>query len=221
MSRIGQSMPIRAGSVRYCVLSALALVDGSAVHSRAAAGEFPFSAPVQRAFARVAEFAECGAVPFAVFERRWHSSGLFAGVLFPAVAAASGVPDFVRRLACPAAVDTFCPLLGCPCLSPHTDEIEFRSRGCSCWYEHLVADLRLRLLHDRELCREPRLLSQVRRRRGNLPALTLQRSEVCRDWQRRAAQGWNEPVGCAGFGQQLDLRGVPGHSFLLLPTDAH
>ena len=91
-----------------CVLSALALVDGSAVHSRAAAGEFPFSAPVKRAFARVAEFAECGAVPFAVFERRWHSSGLFAGVLFPAVAAASGVPDFVRRLVCPAAVDTFC-----------------------------------------------------------------------------------------------------------------
>jgi len=203
------------------VLSALALVDGSAVHSRAAAGEFLISAAVQRDLARVAEFAECGADPFGVFEHRWHSSGLFAGVLFPAVAAASDVPDFVWQVACPPAVDILCPLLGCPCLSPNTDEIEFRSRGCSCWYEHLVADLRLRLLHDRELCRKPRLLSQVWRRRGNLLALTLQRSEVCRDWQRRAAQGWNEPVGYAGFGQQLDLRGVPGHSFLLLPTDAH
>ena len=203
------------------MLSALALVDGSAVHSRAAAGEFLISAAVQRDLARVAEFAECGADPFGVFEHRWHSSGLFAGVLFPAVAAASDVPDFVWQVACPPAVDILCPLLGCPCLSPNTDEIEFRSRGCSCWYEHLVADLRLRLLHDRELCRKPRLLSQVWRRRGNLLALTLQRSEVCRDWQRRAAQGWNEPVGYAGFGQQLDLRGVPGHSFLLLPTDAH
>ena len=203
------------------MLSALALVDGSAVHSRAAAGEFLISAAVQRDLARVAEFAECGADPFGVFEHRWHSSGLFAGVLFPAVAAASDVPDFVWQVACPPAVDILCPLLGCPCLSPNTDEIEFRSRGCSCWYEHLVADLRLRLLHDRELCRKPRLLSQVWRRRGNLLALTLQRSEGCRDWQRRAAQGWNEPVGYAGFGQQLDLRGVPGHSFLLLPTDAH
>ena len=196
-------------------------MDGSAAHSRAAAGEFLISAAVQRDLARVAEFAECGADPFGVFEHRWHSSGLFAGVLFPAVAAASDVPDFVWQVACPPAVDILCPLLGCPCLSPNTDEIEFRSRGCSCWYEHLVADLRLRLLHGRELCREPRLPWQVRRRRGNLLALTLQRSEVCRDSQRRAAQGWNAPVGYAGFGQQLDLRGVPGHSFLLLPTDAH
>ena len=47
-----------------------------------------------------------------------------------AVAAASGVPDFVWRLACPAAVDTYCPLLGCPCLSPCTHETELRSRGC-------------------------------------------------------------------------------------------
>ena len=196
-------------------------MDGSAVHSRAAAGEFLISAAVQRDLARVAEFAECGADPFGVFEHRWHSSGLFAGVLFPAVAAASDVPDFVWQVACPPAVDILCPLLGCPCLSPNTDEIEFRSRGCSCWYEHLVADLRLRLLRDQELCRERRLLWQLRRRRENLLALTLQRPEVCRDWQRRAAQGWNEPLGYAGFGQQLDLRGVPGHSFLLLPTDAH
>src|SRR3974377_1321931 len=140
MSRIGQSMPIRAGSVRYCVLSALALVDGSAVHSRAAAGEFPFSAPVQYAFARVAEFAECGAVPFAVFEYRWHSPGPFAGVLFlavvvalgvPAVVAAPCVPDFVWRLACLAAVDTFRLLADRPCLSPCTDGTEHRSRGRS------------------------------------------------------------------------------------------
>ena len=67
------------------MLSALAPVDGSAVDSGAAPGEFPFSAPVQRAFARVAEFAECGAVPFGIFEHRWHSSGIFAGVLFPLV----------------------------------------------------------------------------------------------------------------------------------------
>ena len=67
------------------MLSALALVDGSAAHSRAAAGEFPFSAALQRDFARVAEFAECGAVPFGIFEHRWHSSGIFAGVLFPLV----------------------------------------------------------------------------------------------------------------------------------------
>lgn len=208
----------------YFYLNALALMDGSAVHSGAAAGEFAFSAAAQRAFVRVAEFAERGAVPFAVFERRWHSSEPFAGVLFPAVAAASGVADFVWQLACPAAVDTSCPLLDCPCWSPCTDGTELRSRGCSCWYElrlHLVDDLRLRLLHVRELYGEPRLLWQVRCCHGSLQALTLQRSEVCRDWQKRAAQGWNEPVGYAGFGQQLDLRGVPGHSFLLLPTDAH
>ena len=114
-----------------------------AVHSGAAVDTSALSAAVERASARFVEFAERGAVPFAVFERRWHSSGSFAGVLFPAVAAASGVPDFVRRLACPAAVDTFCPLLGCPCLSSCTDGTELRSRGCSCWYE-----LRLHLEDD-------------------------------------------------------------------------
>ena len=51
----------------------------------------------------------------------------FAGVLFPAVVAASGAPDFVWRLACPAAVDTFCPLQHYRCSSPCTDETELRS----------------------------------------------------------------------------------------------
>ena len=211
---------------RHHWLSVFPLEDGSAqaVRSGATVDASAHSAAVERASVRVAEFAERGAVLFAVFERRWHSSGPSAGVLFPAVAAASGVPDFVWRLAGPAAVDTFCPLRGCPCLAPRTDGTELRSRGCSCWYQlrlHLVDDLRLRLLHVRELSREPPLLWQVRRWRGSLPALTLQRSRVCRDWQTRAGQGWNEPVGYAGFGQQLDLRGVPGHSFLLLSTDVH
>ena len=119
---------------RYHSLSVFPLEDGSAqaVNSGAAVDTSALSAAVERASARFAEFAERGAVPFAVFERRWHSSGPFAGVLFPAVAAASGVPDFVWRLARPAAVDTVCPLLGCPCLSSCTDGTELRSRGCNC-----------------------------------------------------------------------------------------
>src|SRR5580700_6546648 len=64
--------------------------DGSAVHSDAS----EFSAAVQRAFARVAEFADCGAALFAVFECRWHFYRPLAGVLFLVVAVAFGVPDF-------------------------------------------------------------------------------------------------------------------------------
>ena len=129
------------------MLRALAQVDGSEAHSGAADGEFRFPAAVEHAFARVAEFADCFAVPFAVFECRLYSPGLFAGVLFHAVAAASRVPDFVWRLACPAAVDTFRLLRDCPCLSPRTDGTRLRSRGRSCQYGHWVDDLRLRLLN--------------------------------------------------------------------------
>ena len=201
-------------------LSALALMDGSAVH--AVAGVLVFSVAAQRAFARASGFAERDAVPFAVFAPRWHSSVPFADALFPAVVAASDVPDSVWRLACLAAVDTFCLPQHFLCLSPCTDGIELRSRGCSYWYElrlHLVDDLCL--LHVPELYRERQLLWQLRRCHGSPPALMLQRWEACRDWQRRAVQGWNEPAAHAGFGQQLDPRGVPGRSFPLLPTHEH
>ena len=82
-------------SARYHAPSAFPTEDGPAVRSGAAADATAFSAAVQHAFAQVAGFAECGAAPFAVFERHWRFSWPFAGVLFLAVAAASGVPDFV------------------------------------------------------------------------------------------------------------------------------
>ena len=82
---------------RYHSLSAFPLEDGSAqaVHSGVTVDASALSAAVGCASARVAEFAEYGAAPSAVFERRWHFSWPFAGVLFPAVAAAFDVPDFV------------------------------------------------------------------------------------------------------------------------------
>src|SRR5208337_1071739 len=84
-------------SDRYYSLNAFPLEDGSAqaVHSDAAAGASALSAVVQCAFAQVAEFAGSGAAPSAVFELHWCFSWPLAGVLFLAVAAASGVPDFV------------------------------------------------------------------------------------------------------------------------------
>lgn len=81
-------------SARYHALSAFPPEDGSAVNSGAAADASAFSAAVQCGFARVVEFAECGAAPSAVFACRWHFYWPLAGVLFLAVAAAFGVPDF-------------------------------------------------------------------------------------------------------------------------------
>ena len=83
-------------SVRYNSLNVFPLEDGSAqaAHSGAAVDASAHSAAVECVSARVAEFAERGAVPFAVFEVRWCFSWPLAGVLFLAVAAASGVPDF-------------------------------------------------------------------------------------------------------------------------------
>ena len=79
---------------RHHWLSVFPLEDGSAqaVHSGAAVDASAHSAAVERASVRVAEFAERGAVPFAVFERRWHSSGPSAGVHH-------GVADSHLRLA--------------------------------------------------------------------------------------------------------------------------
>jgi hypothetical protein len=94
-------VPVRTELVRlsahYHSLNVFPLEDGSAqvVHSGAAVDSSALSAAVQCAFAPVAAFAECGAVPSAVFELHWCFSEPLAGVLFPAVAAASGVPDFV------------------------------------------------------------------------------------------------------------------------------
>ena len=66
----------------------------AAVNSGAAVGGSGLSAAVRCVFAQVAAFAECGAAPSAVFELHWCFSWRLAGVLFPAVAVASGVPDF-------------------------------------------------------------------------------------------------------------------------------
>ena len=65
------------------------------MNSGAAVDGSGLSAAARRAFAQVAAFAECGAAPSAVFELRCYFSWLPAGVPFLAVAAASGVPDFV------------------------------------------------------------------------------------------------------------------------------
>ena len=79
---------------RYHWLSVFPLEGGSAqgVHSGAPVDASAHSAAVECASVRVAEFAERGAVPFAVFERRWHSSGPSAGVHH-------GVADSHLRLA--------------------------------------------------------------------------------------------------------------------------
>ena len=85
-------------SGRYHSLRAFLLEDGpsaQAVRSGAAVGASALAAAVKCAFAQVAEFAARGAAPSAVFEVHWCFSWLLAGVVFPAVAAASGVPDFV------------------------------------------------------------------------------------------------------------------------------
>ena len=78
------------------------------------ADESARSAVAQCAFARVAAFAECDVAPSAVSAVHWCFSWLLAGDLFPAVAAASGVPDFVWLLACPVVADISDPLqAGC------------------------------------------------------------------------------------------------------------
>ena len=97
-------------SDRYYSLSAFPLEDGSgqAVHSGAAVDASALSAAVQCAFAQVAGFAGSGAAPSVVFELHWCFSWPLVGVLYPAVVAASGVPDFVWRLDYLAVVDISC-----------------------------------------------------------------------------------------------------------------
>src|ERR1700688_1949707 len=100
-------MKIMHLSGRYYSLRAFLPEDGPAqtVHSGAAVDASGRFAAVKCAFAPVAEFAARGAAPSAVFEVHWCFSWPLAGVLFPAVAAASGVPDFVWRPACPVVAD--------------------------------------------------------------------------------------------------------------------
>jgi len=82
----------------FCrTLNAFPLEDGfaEAVNSGAAVDGSGLSAVARCASAQVAAFAERGAAPSVVFELRCYCSWLPAGVPFLAVAAASGVPDFV------------------------------------------------------------------------------------------------------------------------------
>ena len=93
--------------------------DGSPalVQFGAALGAAPSASAAWRAFARPVAFAECGAVPSAVFARRCSFSRWLADVLFPAAAGASGDPASARQLACPVVVDISCRWQRCRCLA--------------------------------------------------------------------------------------------------------
>jgi len=89
-----------------------------AVRSGVVADESALSVAARCAFARVAAFAACGVVPSAVFAVHWCFSWPLADDLFPAVAVASGVPDFVWQPGCFVVADISGPLQACRWLEP-------------------------------------------------------------------------------------------------------